>query len=607
MSERNAEDVGESAVLKCKPRFAKGASGRDDIINKDDGRIFLERALRNCKGAHNIPFTFGSVLERSLGSGIASAHQKGSNFKISGALHLFGNAHHLIKPTFAFPPPRERQRHNIQTLLGVEGGVIGRFLHKVASKDFAKEPRNAPVALVFEHPNHVPDQGISVGKERKHPSLFNDCKFLRQLRQSKRADVTLQSLSRKEEVENMGGDARKNTHVITHPVRLGLIFTIIECMENPLTAVKDFLRSFVGGTDGDSILGIDIGSSSIKVVQLKKKRGVAVLETYGELALGPYAGMEVGRATNLPTGKLSEALIDIMREANVTARSCGISIPFGASLISIMELPATEKKQLAQMIPIEARKYIPVPITEVTLDWFIIPENENKYLSQDDEEKEKNAARPKTSVLLVAIHNETLNKYREVTQKANLSVSFYEIEIFSAIRASLGQGIEPTMIIDIGAATTKVYVVEFGIVRTSHIINKGSQDMSLAISRSMSLSVDHAERLKREQGLTESGDAKVREAILLTLEYIFSEANRVLLNYQRKYNRNVNRAVFTGGGSVLKGLAVEAKGRLSTEVILADPFSKTQAPAFLEKVLTEVGPEFSVAVGVALRKLQEIE
>ena len=131
--------------------------------------------------------------------------------------------------------------------------------------------------------------------------------------------------------------------------------------------------------------------------------------------------------------------------------------------------------------------------------------------------------------------------------------------------------------------------------------------MSLAISRSLSLSVDHAERLKREQGLTESGDAKVCEAILLTLEYIFSEANRVLLNYQRKYNRNVNKAVFTGGGSVLKGLVAEAKGRLSTEVILADPFSKTQAPAFLEKVLTEVGPEFSVAVGVALRKLQEIE
>lgn len=387
---------------------------------------------------------------------------------------------------------------------------------------------------------------------------------------------------------------------------------------NLLDTVKNFLSSFnLGRRDSKSILGIDIGASSIKVVQLKKTRGVTILETYGELALGPYTNLDIGRATNLPSSKLAGALKDILTEANTTTKSCGVSIPFSASLISLMSFPGNlEKTQLARMIPIEARKYIPVPISEVTLDWFIIPKDESKYLTQEDINKDntstlkesKSMPSSQTSVLLVAIHNSILSKYKEVLQEVGLSVSFYEIEIFSTIRAVIEQGIEPVMIIDIGAATTKVYVVEFSIVKVSHIVNKGSQDMTLAISRSIGVSVAEAEQLKRDIDLIGTTDKpQIKESILLTLEYIFSESNRVLLNYQRKYNRSVSKVLFTGGGSVLTGLLEEAKVRFNTEIAIADPFAKTQTPAFLEGVLKEVGPEFAVAVGVALRKLQELK
>ncbi len=382
-------------------------------------------------------------------------------------------------------------------------------------------------------------------------------------------------------------------------------------MKNPLNLIKDFISSYsFKGKSGGSVLGIDIGSSSIKVVQLKKKGGVAVLETYGELALGPYSDLEVGRATNLSTTKLIEALNDILTEANTTTKSCGISIPFSSSLISMMTLPRNiDKNRLSKTIPIEARKYIPVPISEVTLDWFVIPDREDKYISRDSEkEKEESLETKHTNVLLVAIHNETLNKYKELLNQTGLSVSFYEIEIFSTIRALVTQGIEPIMIIDIGAAATKVYIVEFGIVKVSHIINKGSQDITLALSRSMGVSVLAAEKLKREVGLLGTGnEVAIKETILLTLEYIFSESNRVLLNYQRKYNQNISKVLFTGGGSVLNGLLEEVTSRFSTEVFIADPFTKTETPAFLEGILKKVGPEFAVAIGVALRKLQELD
>ncbi len=100
-----------------------------------------------------------------------------------------------------------------------------------------------------------------------------------------------------------------------------------------------------------SVLGVDIGTSSIKIVQLARHGGRAVLETYGELALGPYAGVEIGRATNLPPEKVSDALRDVMRESKVTANDASVAIPFGASLIAAIEMPASSEKNLAQIRP----------------------------------------------------------------------------------------------------------------------------------------------------------------------------------------------------------------------------------------------------------------
>jgi type IV pilus assembly protein PilM len=107
-----------------------------------------------------------------------------------------------------------------------------------------------------------------------------------------------------------------------------------------------------------SAVGVDIGTSAIKVVQLRRERGRVLLETYGALALGPYSGVEIGRSTSLPADKLTDALKDILHEANVTVADAAVSIPYSSSLISILKLPAAVEGQLAQVVPIEARRWI---------------------------------------------------------------------------------------------------------------------------------------------------------------------------------------------------------------------------------------------------------
>ncbi|MEJ0053920.1 MAG: type IV pilus assembly protein PilM [bacterium] len=359
-----------------------------------------------------------------------------------------------------------------------------------------------------------------------------------------------------------------------------------------------FWSSLFGGKKGTSVLGVDIGSSSLKVVQLRSDNGVAVLETYGELALGPYGGFEVGQATNLPADKIAETLRDLLREANVTTKDCGVSIPFSRSLLTLVTLPKREDQaEQKTVIELEARKYIPVPVSEVQLDWFIVPENDPAG----------SANKTQVDVLLVAVHNDELKLLEAVVKGAELAASFYEIEIFSTIRSVVDEPVKPILVLDIGASATKAYVVEHGIVAFSHNITNGGQDVTQAIASAHDLPIAKAEELKKAHGFTPSTDAKYgRESIELVFSRIFSEARRVLVQYETAHEKSVSAIVLTGGGGVTKELGAYAGTFFSMPVRVADPFAKTEAPQFMRPILEAIGPEFAVAVGVAMRKLEEL-
>lgn len=369
----------------------------------------------------------------------------------------------------------------------------------------------------------------------------------------------------------------------------------------------DFFRNLfsIFFKKSSSVLGIDIGSSAIKIVQIKKKRGRAVLETYGELSLGPYSGVEIGRSTNLPVEKIVEALKDILREAKTTTLAAGVSLPLSSSLVSFITVPVVPDKQIQDVITLEARKYIPVPMSEVLLDYSPVPKEE---MYSTDDEQQKQIEKKTQDFLIVAIHNEYINNYQSISNGSGIQPSFFELELFSSIRSVIEQGVQAVMIIDMGAGITKLYIVERGILRASHIINRGGQDITMAISKSLSINIDEAESLKRQFGLNGGPEYKeLTEVITVNLDYIFYEANATMLSYQKKYQKNISKVVLTGGGVLLKGLTDLAKISFQTETEYANPFSRIETPAFFAEQLTQAGPEFAVAIGCALRRLAEVD
>ena len=375
-------------------------------------------------------------------------------------------------------------------------------------------------------------------------------------------------------------------------------------MDNPLKKIFSNIN-LLGGSSGGNAVGIDIGSSAIKVVEIKKKGGKAILETYGAIALGPYADLDIGRVTNLPPEKIAEALKEVLKQSGVTTSSAALSIPVQSSLIFTIELPAQIKEnEIASIIPTEARKYIPVPITEVSLDYFVLPKKETSF--EEANNPDLSSLLPdKTEVLVVAIQNDTVSRYRSIVSQCSLEAGFFEIEIFSSIRANFEHELSPVLLMDFGASRTKLSIVEFGSVRSFHIINRGGAEITDAISKSLSVPFSKAEEMKKEFGLFGNpAEKNLSDIIKIHIDYIFSETNNVLLGYEKKYNRTISKIIFSGGGSLLKGLKEVAIDNFKAEIENGHPFSKVGAPAFLEKVLETMGPEFAVALGLALRRLQ---
>ena len=367
------------------------------------------------------------------------------------------------------------------------------------------------------------------------------------------------------------------------------------------------------GSSERSVLGVDIGASAIKIVQLKEKAGKILLETYGEIATGPYGGVAMGQAALLTPEKMAEALKDLFKEANVTATRVAFAIPMRSSLLKVIEVPEFNEKQLSSIIPIEARKYIPVPITEVALDWWVIPRQE--YANEPDLEGDASAAAEqkiekgkKVEVLLVAIHKEMLTKYRTVVTTLGVSAETFEVETFSSIRSILSRDIAPTAIIDLGAATSKLAIVDYGIIKVSHTINKGGQDSTAAMATALGVPFEEAEKLKRQNGLVgqTAGSTPIPGGVASSaLEFVFYEAQKIISDYQRRTGRIIRKLTLIGGGALMKGVVPLAETVFDAEIHLGNPFMKTEAPAFLHEVLQEAGPEFAVAIGLALRELSE--
>lgn len=351
-----------------------------------------------------------------------------------------------------------------------------------------------------------------------------------------------------------------------------------------------FLRREAGNIGGEKrSMGIDIGSASVKVVEVRETNNALTLSTYGELQLGPYSDQPTGTTVKLDHDQSIQALVDVIRESGVTAKAGVLAVPLSSSFLTSIALEANSSEDVAKMIPVEARKYIPIPLNEVALDWYEIDTTEKQ---QEEGHRE---------VLLAAIQNESLTHYQRLLSAIGMHAQPTEIESFSAIRAVVEDLEAPSLIIDLGASMSKLYIVKGSELQKIHRVKIGGEQLTKQLAELKGVSFAEAEEIKREQAGAETHAKDVKTAMQGTLGRPFQEFHRVIQQYQNINEVSFGRVHIIGGGAQLEQIPEYVNEVFSIEPVVHNPFSKIAYPAFMSDVLGELGSSFAVALGAALR------
>lgn len=343
------------------------------------------------------------------------------------------------------------------------------------------------------------------------------------------------------------------------------------------------------------VLGIDIGSSSMKVVEIQDRKGVITLTTYGEVQLGPYAGKLLGESVSLEPKQEQEALVDVIRESAVKARKAVFAMPLSSSFVTNVSLEADADADLSAMVRVEARKVIPASLSEVTLDWAEVEVSKK-------EAKESELGR--RNVLIAAIQNSALERFKILMQFAGIKQPPTEIECFSTIRSLYNTDESDMAIIDIGAVSAKLFIARKGLLMRMYRIRAGGAIATKRIAEVLETSFDKAEEMKYVADKEAANFADIKRAHHSSYDRAFREFNQVLREYEQRTGVKFGSVYLSGGGALFPGIDQHLKESLNREVVLANPFAKVAYPAFMEDTMRDIGPSFTVALGAALRAFE---
>lgn len=357
----------------------------------------------------------------------------------------------------------------------------------------------------------------------------------------------------------------------------------------------------------NSKLGIDIGTAAIKIVELSKKGGRFNLENYGLFELkGLSETLEQSSGLNpsqgllkLPEDEIVWGIKELIRKTKIKSSSVIASIPSFSTFSTIIEMPYLSEEDLAKAMPFEARKYIPIPINEVRMDWSIIDISNPGSISLD-----KKDSKPTTvEIFLAAVPLDEASRYKKIMQNAGLKLRALELENAALIRAVLGNDLTPTAIINIGGRSTSIVIVNKGYERVSHNYEIGGFEITKSIARSLNVSLEKAESLKRKLGLKPSDENIVNEAMSSLIDMMVFEAKKTISNYEASKNQKVSKILLVGGLINMPNFVNYFKEKLDREVTAANSLARVVYPQQLTSVLQELSSTFAIATGLAMREI----
>lgn len=347
---------------------------------------------------------------------------------------------------------------------------------------------------------------------------------------------------------------------------------------------------------GSRTVGIDIGGSSVKIVEISRFRKKSTLRNYAFLESAIYDGQPFRAFEQetlfLSSERAAEAARACLAEAGIKPEKVAFSLPDFSSFFVSFDLPPMSGGELVKAINFQASKYIPVPMNEIVLDWQKVGAAQEK------------SSRAPMHILVVAIPRKTMEQYRKVAELLGAKDFAMEPEAFSLFRVFAPRDDKPICVIDLGAKSTTVSFGDRGGLHSSHSLDVAVEKAEKVLAEKLDVSEEEAQRIIRQEGFSTLRE-EVRKALtdlFSPLPVAFKESWQTL--QRRGTVGNVSpRVLLAGGAAAMPGLPDHLASVLDASVEIGRPFQGVSYPTALKPVAEDIGSAFSVAVGAALRKI----
>ena len=341
------------------------------------------------------------------------------------------------------------------------------------------------------------------------------------------------------------------------------------------------------------IIGIDIGSSAVKVVHLKELKGSYQLVNLGMSKLASEAIVD---NAIMDSGEIVDTVKSLVESLNIKTKNVATSISGHSVIIRKIQMPIMTEEEMEASIQWEAEQYIPFEISEVNLDFQILgPDAHDASVM---------------NVILVAAKKDVVDDYVALFKECSLNPVVMDIDCFAlenVFEASYGMvGDEVLALIDMGANSMNVNILKEGISVFTRDIQIGGNAYNEEIQKQLGLSGDDAERVKLGEEMEDVSPQSIEEIIGETTEKLTQEIQRSIDFFSAtSADEKVQKVFIAGGVSNVPAVATSLGNRLGVNVEIIDPWRQISynEKDFDPEYLQVTGPIYSVAVGLAMRRM----
>jgi len=338
-----------------------------------------------------------------------------------------------------------------------------------------------------------------------------------------------------------------------------------------------------------SILGLDIGSHNVKLVELSKDASGTTLLAAGSMPTPPKT---TSANTEIDQQALAHLIRELIKGTGAKSRDVNISFPESQVFTRVIEMPALSTRELTSAIRWESEQYIPLPLDQVHMDFTVLSDG-------------KDIGNGKMKILLVAAPKALTERYMQIMELVELTPIAAETEVIALSRALVRSvpTVPNVMIVSFGAQTTDVAILRKGILTFTRTIAAGGDALTRALSESLDFTLLQAEAYKKTYGLEKNIlEGKIVAVTKPVMDTIIGEIKRAIGFFEESYkNEHIGVMLLTGGNAKLPGLIPYFAEHTGIETQQGNPWVGIRKdPRFA--VLNAEGPLFAVAIGLALRE-----